>query len=78
MSKDTSPYTATQKWWTPNDNSTCIRVDEQDQSLFEQLILKTYFDLTLEGLFENSIPTQSCWWLAVNPRIRRFTNMKIG
>lgn len=78
VSKDTSPYTATQKWWTPNDNSTFIRVDEQDQSLFEQLILKPYFDLTLEGLFENSIPTQSCWWLAVNPRIRRFTNMKIG
>lgn len=78
VSKDTTAYTATKKWWTPNDNSTCIRVDEQDQSLFEQLILKPYFDLTLDDLIKNLIPTQSCWWLAANPRIWRFSDMKIG
>lgn len=52
QSKETKPYTGTQKWWTPNDNSTCIEVVEADKTLFEQLILKPYFHLSLDSLME--------------------------
>ncbi len=48
-----TPYTDTQKWWTPNDNSTCIKVDESDHDLFEKLILKPYFDMSLDALFSS-------------------------
>ncbi len=51
-SKDNSPYKDMQKWWTPNDNSTCIKVKENEKKLFEELILKKYFDLTLQELDE--------------------------
>jgi len=54
-SKDYSPYKNTQKWWTPNDNSTCIMVSKSDMPLFEELILKPYFNMTLDSLLNNSI-----------------------
>lgn len=50
-SKNTSAYTGIKKWWTPNDNSTCIKVKEEN--LFEELILKPYFDMSLNSLFHN-------------------------
>lgn len=46
--KNTEAYTGEQKWWTPNDNSTCIRIE--DLPKFETLILKPYFDMTLAEL----------------------------
>ncbi len=46
-SKDTSTYKGVQKWWSPNDNSTCIRVDKDEQKLFEEAIRIPYFDMTL-------------------------------
>lgn len=49
-SVDQSPYTGLQKWWTPNDNSTCIRVPETELELFEKQILTPYFQLTLQEL----------------------------
>ena len=50
------PYKELNKWWTPNNNSSCIKVD--DNALFEKLILKPYFDLTLNDLntFEYTEP----------------------
>lgn len=53
-SKDTSAYTGIKKWWTPNDNSTCIKVSKSEENLFEQLILKPYFDMSLQSLFYNA------------------------
>ncbi len=51
-SKNTSAFkNETKKWWTPNFNSTCISVSEEEQLLFEKLILKPYFGMTLEDLF---------------------------
>ena len=41
MPKINDSYDGVKKWWTPNDNSTCIKVD--DKPLFEELILKPYF-----------------------------------
>ena len=58
-SKDTSPYTGMKKWWTPNDNSTCIRVGDRDKPQFEELILQPYFGMSLEELF--SIAGDDCW-----------------
>ncbi len=48
-----APYTGQKKWWTPNDNSTCVKVD--DENMFEQLILQPYFGLSLAQLFNKSI-----------------------
>jgi len=70
------PYTGLQKWWTPNDNSTCIRVDEKE--LFEKLILTPYFHMTLPELFGEKPKSCGYWWLTANPRIWSFSDMKVG
>lgn len=78
-SKDTSPYKDTQKWWTPNDNSTCIMVSEQDRPLFEQLILKPYFDLSLDALLgTDNAKVHGYWWLTANPDIWSFADIAVG
>lgn len=77
-SKDTASYTGVKKWWTPNDNSTCIRVDEGDKKLFEQLILQPYFDKTLDDLFGDMEEAHGYWWLTANPKIWSFSDNKIG
>ena len=46
-SSATSSYEGMKKWWTPNDNSTCIKVDEGDYALFEKMILYPYFGMTV-------------------------------
>jgi hypothetical protein len=62
-SKDASGYKGVQKWWSPNDNSTCIRVENDDQKLFEEAILVPYFDMTLSKLFGDADQKQGYWWL---------------
>jgi len=42
------PYNGVQKWWTPNDNSTFIKVPLKEYSLFEELILEPYFGIKLK------------------------------
>ncbi len=51
MSKETTAYKGARKWWAPNGNSTCIRVDESEHSQFEELILQPYFGITVRELF---------------------------
>ncbi|HEM7578013.1 TPA: hypothetical protein U2J86_005065 [Serratia marcescens] len=41
-------YSGTQKWWTPNDNSTFTSVPEDELNLFEELILNPYFQVNLK------------------------------
>ena len=48
LSQDHEKYTGTKKIWTSNYNSTCVKVT--DNALFEELILKPYFGLTLTDL----------------------------
>ena len=48
LSKDHDKYTGQKKIWTSNYNSTCVKVN--DNQLFEELILKPYFGLTLAEL----------------------------
>ena len=54
VSQDTSAYDGVKKWWTPNDNSTCIKVPESERALFEQLILTPYFAMTMKDLLNNN------------------------
>lgn len=73
------PYTGQAKWWTPNDNSTCVQVGEEDFSLCEELILKPYFGVTVEQLLEGETPsTIRYWWLVANPRIWSFSSLAVG
>ncbi len=77
-SKDTSAYKGIQKWWSPNDNSTCIKVDNDDQKLFEEAVLVPYFDMTLNKLFGDADQKQGYWWLTANPKIWSFADLKVG
>lgn len=76
-SRDTSAYKGVQKWWTPNDNSTCIRVGTKEEKLFEKLILKPYFDMSLNDLYGNNNEDQGYWWLNANPKIWSFSDLQI-
>lgn len=40
-------YEGTEKWWTPNHNSTFIQVPEHELREFEDSILKPFFDISL-------------------------------
>ena len=71
-------YDGTKKWWTPNDNSTCIKVDESDHALFEELILQPYFNMSVEDLFSGAKEPRRYWWLTANPKIWSFADIKIG
>jgi len=77
-SRDTSPYKNTDKWWTPNDNSTCMKVADGDEPLFEKLLLKPYFGLTLAQLFGNENISSGYWWLNANPKIWSFADIDVG
>lgn len=77
-STNTAAYEGTKKWWTPNDNSTCIKVDESEHSQFEALILQPYFGMTVEELFSGAKEARRYWWLTANPKIWSFSDIKIG
>ena len=47
-SSETAQYDDVEKWWTPNHNSTFVRVPEDEVEMFEELILTPYFDIELE------------------------------
>lgn len=76
-SSDTSSYTGTKKWWTPNENSTCIRVDDDEKDMFEDLILKPYFNMDLEKLYGDT-SSANYWWVTANPKIWSFDDLKVG
>ncbi|MCD8048619.1 MAG: EVE domain-containing protein [Clostridia bacterium] len=78
LSCDTSAYSGTQKWWTPNDNSTCICVDEDEKPLFEKLILQPYFNMTIDELYGGTSETRGYWWLTANPKLWSFADLKVG
>ncbi len=77
-STDTAAYNGAKKWWTPNDNSTCIKVDESEHSLFEELILQPYFGMSMEDLFYGAGEPRRYWWLTANPKIWSFADLKVG
>ena len=77
-SRDTSAYTSNKKWWTPNDNSTCISVPESEMKLFEDYILRPYFDVTKEELLKNDTSGLRYWFLNANPKMWSMANMPVG
>ena len=47
MSQSNVGYTGPKKWWTPNDNSTFIRVPDDELNEFEEHILSPFFSIKL-------------------------------
>ena len=78
QSQDTAPYSNTKKWWTPNENSTCIKIGNEDWALFEELILKPYFNKTMPDLMGSQKQSSGCWWLNANPKIWSFSDIAVG
>lgn len=82
-SLDKSAYNGEVKWWTPNANSTCIRVD--NNTLFETLILKPYFNMEVNEL-EEKLPVAApltetganYWFLNANPKMWSFSSLAVG
>ncbi len=44
---EVKPYTGLDKWWAPNNNSTFIRVPDDELALFEDSILWPHFGIRL-------------------------------
>lgn len=78
QSSDSTAYSGPQKWWTPNDNSTCIEVPAKEKPLFENLILKPYFNMTVDEMLKEDSNVYSYWWLNANPRIWSFNGISVG
>jgi 5-methylcytosine-specific restriction protein B len=79
QSKDTAPYTAAKKWWTPNENSTCIQIPREDQALFGELVLKPYFNMTAQELLGSEQQQEpGYWWLNANPKLWSFSDIAKG
>ena len=59
------PYSGTNKWWAPNNNSTCIQIPKDEIQEANKLIFSPYFHLALEfsvepdGIENLSISTAS-------------------
>jgi MoxR-like ATPase len=70
------PYSGVHKWWTPDDNSTCIKVD--DLSLFENAILQPYFNMSVGQLLGDHNATQNYWFLNANPKMWSMASMPVG
>ena len=47
FAKNLVEYTGSKHGWTPNQNSTFFQVPAREYDLFEQEILKPYFDIDL-------------------------------
>ncbi len=77
QSKDLSAYKGQKKMWTPNYNSTCIPI-KNEKLLFEELILKPYFGMTIKELSYIKLKEENYWWLNANPKIWSYTDMGIG
>ena len=77
-SSDTTAYSGDKKWWTPNDNSTCVPVPQNELQMFENLILKPYFSVTKDELLKNGMPGMQYWFLAANPKMLNMTSVPVG
>lgn len=77
-SRNINTYIGDKKWWTPNENSTCISVPENELQLFEDYILKPYFNITREELLKNDASGLRYWFLNANPKIWSMASMPVG
>jgi 5-methylcytosine-specific restriction protein B len=65
-------YNGITKGWAPNYNSTVMKVKPEDLGLFEEHILKKFFDMELSSLDKNF---DSHWTTAQDPGISEFGAM---
>ena len=77
-SKDLNAYRGMGKWWSPNFNSTCVKVPSEEWPDFEELILRPYFGIYLSKIYGYKNENQRYWWLNANPKIWSFADLKIG
>ncbi len=78
-SKEGVPYDGVHKWWSPNDNSTCVKIESEDWPLFEKEILNPFFGITLEKTYpDDNNDLKGYWWLTANPKIWSFADIRIG
>lgn len=80
-------YSAAQKGWTPNYNSTAWRIPINDYAEFEKNILLPCFDIRVKELLSDNIMIQTIngedegvnyWWLNASPKIWSFSNIEVG
>lgn len=57
--KNKTKYTGTQKWWTPNDNSTCVQIKSSELESANELIFEHYFRVRLVANLEEQIMPKS-------------------
>jgi hypothetical protein len=51
-----APYRgALRRWWTPNFNSTFVPIPSHQLGEFQSIILRPYFNMTLEDLFQHEL-----------------------
>ncbi|MCR4415001.1 MAG: hypothetical protein NUV77_21490 [Thermoguttaceae bacterium] len=48
LAEPIKPYKGPKKWWTPNENSTFVRIPDEDLGLFEECILIPHFRVALK------------------------------
>lgn len=78
-SLDKSAYKDIKKWWTPNSNTTCMGVPEKELKLFEDHILKPYFNVDENELLKNEkVGDCRYWFLSANPKIWSMSSMPVG
>lgn len=77
-SRDTNRYTGEQTWWTPDCVFACVPVPESEKGLFDEYILKPYFNLTTEDLLRNDTSGMHYWFLNANPKMWSMSSMPVG
>lgn len=79
-------YSAPQKGWTPNYNSTAWCVPRNDYPEFEKNVLLPCFEMRVQELIPDQ-PTPvpvvaqgdaNYWWLNASPKIWSFSNIEVG
>jgi len=74
-SKDKSNYNnKLDKWWTPKNNSTFIRINNDDLQLFENEILLPAFDITIDKL--NDLRRSSMIKIYIKEKVNLLKNRK--
>ncbi len=69
--KSQYPSNAPRKAWTPNHNSTLVRIDVSDLDEFDKFILKPHFNISTNEVIENAqgFSDKKFWFLIGNPKM---------
>ena len=79
--EDRYPVDGFRKVWTPNNNSTFVRIPEEAYADFDDKLLRPYFGMDtkkLVELYDKEPMHAECWWLMANPKKWNPKEMQIG